>query len=110
MPARKLFVVVREDLPVPQQGVQSMHALHEYIFEHPERAFEWRTTSSTLAWLSVADEKALGVLLDRAIDRDISVAAFREPDRNNEMTAIAIGPEGKKITQGLKKAHNSSGL
>ena len=101
MKLRKLFVVVREDLPLAQQGVQSMHALHEYIFEHPEVAGQWRTSSSTLAWLRVADERALGVLYGKAIDRNISVAAFREPDRGNEMTAIAIGPEGKRITQGL---------
>jgi len=104
---RKLFVVVREDLTPGQQAVQGMHALHEYIFENPRKAADWRTTSSTLALLVVADEKALGVLYEKAIDRDVSVAPFREPDRNNELTAIALGPEAKKITQGLRLAYDS---
>lgn len=36
------------------------------------------------------------------------MAAFREPDRNNELTAIALGPEGKKITKGLRLAYHDS--
>lgn len=75
---------------------------------YPEHARAWHQESNTLALLSVADERALGVLLQRAIDRDFSVAPFREPDRENELTAIALGPEGRKLTRGLPLALNDA--
>lgn len=54
--------------------------------------------------LSVPDEDALGILLEKARLKNIPVAAFYEPDRNNELTAIAMGPKGKKLTQKLPLA------
>lgn len=100
----KLYLVTRRDLSDAQQAVQAAHALRQFVSEHPEVDQEWFSTSNTLAFLSVGDENALGVLLEKAASRGIPVAAFYEPDRDNELTAIAIGPRGKKITQGLPLA------
>ena len=66
--------------------------------------YRWHSTSNTLAFLAVKDEKALGVLLRKAKDRGIPMSPFYEPDRNNELTAIAFGPEGRAITKGLPLA------
>jgi peptidyl-tRNA hydrolase len=98
--------VTRADLSPGQQAVQAAHALRQFVAEHPEIDQEWFRTSNTLALLSVRNEQALGVLLGKAVDRGIPVAAFREPDRGDELTAIALGPEGKKLTKGLPLALN----
>jgi len=103
---KKLHLVVRRDLSDAQQAVQAAHALRQFVAEHPTIDEEWFRTSNTLAFLSVQDETALGVLLGRAVERGIPVAAFREPDRGDELTAIALGPEGKKLTKGLPLALN----
>lgn len=100
----KLYLITRRDLSAAQQAVQAAHALRQFTHEHPQVDQEWFETSNTLAFLSVQDEEALGVLHRKAIDRDVPVAAFREPDRANELTAIALGPPGKRLTKGLPLA------
>lgn len=104
----KLFLITRRDLSPAQQAVQAAHAMRQFAHEHPQLDQEWFETSNTLAFLSVRDEAALGVLHRKALDRDIPVAAFREPDRENELTALALGPSGKKLTKGLPLALNDS--
>ena len=106
----KLFVVSRNDLSKAQRGVQGMHALTEFIFTHHAEAETWHAASNTLAWLTVPDEAALGVLLKKARRRDLSVAVFHEPDMNNEMTAIALGPAARSLVSGLPLAFADSGL
>ena len=78
----------------------------QFVADHPATDEEWFRTSNTLAFLSVQDETALGVLLGRAVERGVPVAAFREPDLGDSLTAIALGPEGKKLTKGLPLALN----
>jgi hypothetical protein len=101
----KLYVIVRSDLSLGQQAVQGMHAAIGFIFKHPLRALRWFLKSNTVALLSIQDEQALGVLFGEALAGSIPAAAFHEPDRGNEMTAIAMGPEGKALTQGLRTAY-----
>ena len=100
----KLYLITRRDLSAAQQAVQAAHALRQFTHEHPQIDREWFESSNTLAFLSVQDEAALGVLHRKAIDRDVPVAAFREPDRSDELTAIALGPTGKRLTKGLPLA------
>lgn len=100
----KLFLIVRADLSPGQQAVQAAHALRQFVADHPRVDREWFEVSNTLALLSVPTETDLHALLKRARDRHIEVAPFREPDRDNELTAIALGPRGKKLTQSLPLA------
>jgi peptidyl-tRNA hydrolase len=106
----KLYLVTREDLSHGQQAVQAAHALQEFNIHHPELARDWHSKSNTLAFLAVPDEKALGVLLRKARDRFTPVSAFREPDRQDELTALAIGPEGKRLVRDLPLALSGSTL
>jgi peptidyl-tRNA hydrolase len=106
----KLFLISRRDLSQGQQAVQAAHALTEFLLNHQELARDWYGRSNTLAFLSVADERALGVLLRKARDRFTPVSAFREPDRQNELTALAIGPEGKRLVRDLPLALSGSTL
>ena len=97
----KLFLVVRRDLSAGQQAVQAAHALRQFAAEHPEVDQEWFECSNTLAFLEVPDEGALGVLLEKAATREFPVAAFFEPDRDYELTALAMGPSARKLCSGL---------
>lgn len=111
---RKLFLVTRADLPAGQQAVQAAHAMREFAEHHPEHDRAWYRESNTLAFLAVPNERALGVLLKKARRRDIPVAAFHEPDRNNEMTAIALDHAGRGLVSDLplalaERSHSSVG-
>jgi peptidyl-tRNA hydrolase len=100
----KLYLVTHRGLSPGQQAVQAAHALTEFHQQHGALAREWYEKSNTLAFLSVADEKALGVLLRKARDRLTPISAFREPDRQDELTALAIGPEGRRLVRDLPLA------
>lgn len=100
----KLYLVTRRDLCPGQQAVQAAHALQEYNVHHAELARDWYSKSNTLAFLAVPDERALKLLWWKAQDAQSSVTAFHEPDRQGELTALAIGPEGRKLVRGLRLA------
>lgn len=100
----KLYLVTRQDLSPGQQGVQAAHAMREFIREHPEEDLRWYKGSNTLAFLAVADEGELTRLLSAAEFRCIPASGFREPDRNDELTAIAISPQGKGLCRRIPPA------
>jgi hypothetical protein len=52
----------------------------------------------------VTNEEELQSFIDRAMSKNIKVSVFREPDINNEITAIALEPcnDSKRLTSGLK--------
>lgn len=104
----KLFLITRRDLDPGQQAVQAAHALTEFHQQHGALAREWYEKSNTLVFLSVSDERTLGVLLRKARDRIVPVSAFREPDRQNELTALALGYEGRRLVRNLPKALSKS--
>jgi hypothetical protein len=90
--AEKLILVTRADLAAGAQAVQAAHALRELAERHPIAERVWYATSNHLALLAVKNEAELAALLRAAIDRDVPVAAFREPDFGNALTAIALAP------------------
>lgn len=100
----KLFVVVRADLPPGQQVVQAAHVFREFVEEHRQVERDWYKSSNHLAVLSVADERALYDLLEHAESRGLRVSTFREPDRGDELTAIALEPAAKRLCSRLKLA------
>ena len=105
-PDEKLYLVTRADLPAGAQAVQAAHALRQFAAEHPDLDKFWFERSNTLAMLAVPDERALRRLLVRAEDRDLRSAAFREPDLDNALTAVAIepSPEAQKLCRNLPLA------
>ena len=81
MKNKKLFILVREDLSKSQQAVQAGHAVAEYLLRGP--ATFW--SNGTLVYLGVKNEQELlywGNKLNNFV-------GFREPDRGNELTAVA---------------------
>lgn len=97
---QKLRVVTRRDLSIPYQAVQSAHAAIDFQHEHPVEAKEWQTSSNYLAVLTVEDEQQLIKLITKAILLGIKHTVFREPDIDNQITAVAFEPseQAKKLT------------
>ena len=88
----KLYIITRRDISPGYQAVQSCHAMRQFTHEFPVIDQEWFEKSNYLALLSVSDEETLNELYDRALSMGLRVAAFREPDVNDSITAIAIEP------------------
>ena len=97
---QKLRVVTRRDLTPSQQAVQSAHALVDFQYQHSVEATEWQTKSNYLAFLTVADEEQLIKLISKAILTGIKHTVFREPDIDNQITAVAFEPSeaSRKLT------------
>lgn len=93
----KLYLVVNRLLPPGQQAVQAAHALQEFNVHEPKLVAEWYRQSNTLALLST-DPQGLGELLDDA-RRMVAVRPFHEPDLNHQLTALALGPEARRLVR-----------
>lgn len=96
----KLRVVSRRDIRFGYQAVQSGHALVQFQHEHPELAKLWYNQSNYLAFLTVANEEELEMLIRKAESRGINYSVFREPDMGNEITAVAFeaSDDARRIT------------
>ena len=75
-----------------------MHALREFVNDHPDIDQLWYTNSNFLGWLSTSDESALISLLTKAAEQGIRHSSFREPDIGDRITAIALEP-GEKTSK-----------
>lgn len=66
----------------------------------------WYRTSNYIAILAVRNEQELCNLIERAESKGIRFSAFREPDLDNQITAIAIEPgdKGRRICSSLPLA------
>ena len=90
---KKLYVLIRSDLTPSYRAVQGGHALAEFILRHPTQAKEW--DNHTLIYLQVDDEESLKLWADKLKYRDIPYEIFREPDIENEVTALACYCDGR---------------
>jgi len=79
----KLFVIVRKDLTTSQRAVQAGHAVAEYLTSSPL----WR--NETLVYLGVKSLHQLNHVIRKLEFNNIDYIEWREPDLNNEITAIA---------------------
>ena len=80
----KLYILVRKDLTPSQTAVQAGHAVAEYLLADPQT---WR--NNTLIYLGVKNLFHLEKWMDRLSSNGIDYIPWREPDINNEVTAIA---------------------
>ena len=97
---QKLRVVTRRDLSIGYQATQSTHAAIDFQHEFPVEASEWQKNSNYLAVLTVEDESQLIKLITKAILLGIKHTVFREPDIDNQITAVAFEPseQARKLT------------
>lgn len=89
-----------------EQCAQSTHAAFSFWDEHPELARTWHHASNYLVILAVPDEPSLQSLLEKARDLGLVHTAVREPDYNDQLTAVVLGPcdEARRITSSLPLA------
>jgi hypothetical protein len=92
----KLFVIVRKDLSFSQQIVQSGHAIAEFLLQKPETKWD----NGTLVILGLDNLKELNKLIFKLDQKRIGWIGFKEPDINNELTAIACD-EDEPIFSGM---------
>ncbi len=99
-------MVTHRNLDFGQQAVQLGHAGITFQHEHPEISKDWYTNSNYLIFLSVENEIELSKLIQKCKDKNLEHTVFIEPDLNDSITAVAIGPSNvaRKITGHLPKA------
>lgn len=86
------YVIVRSDLSISQQAVQACHASYESgaLLEQEE------SIGNYLILVTAPSEAALLKTYQKLEDRDIKSVLFREPDLNNEATALCTEPVGQR--------------
>lgn len=90
----KLYVIVRKDLTTSQQAVQAGHAVAAFLLDgHFFRRWE----NGTLIYLGVKGLTQLENIKRRFQFNDIPFIEFREPDLENETTAIATNVENRIV-------------
>lgn len=80
----KLYVLVRKDLSHAQRAVQAGHAVAEFLLKCSQI---WK--NNTLIYLGVKGEIQLKNWMHKLSRQDIKYASWREPDLENQVTAIA---------------------
>ena len=89
----RLYVLIRADLSPEQQAVQAGHAVAEFILRGP--ATHWN--NDDLIYLHVQNEDELFYWGDRLERKGHEWVGFREPDMDNELTAIAVECNGRTL-------------
>jgi len=76
----------RKDLKKSSTAVQSGHAVAEFLLYGPDT--EW--DNGTLVYLGVRNLDELNNWCSKLSEKKIEWVGFKEPDLNNELTAIAV--------------------
>lgn len=93
--------MTRRDLPLGAQLAQATHAAIDWQWAQPELARKWHQESNTIVILTAADEAELQQLASTAPGPCVQ---FREPDLQNQLTAIALSQEAKAALRHLPLA------
>ena len=103
---QKLIIITRRDLHPGYQAVQSSHAGIDFQHQHPEISKQWNTKSNYLIILSVENEEQLSLFIKKFKYHNLKTTVFREPDIDNQITAIVVEPgeKSKKLTSNLPLA------
>ena len=93
-----LYILTRKDLRRSSSAVQAGHALAEFLLRGP--ITEWN--NGTLVYLSVRDLKELEEWCCELNEKRIKWVGFREPDLDDELTAIAVVSDDKMFFSRLR--------
>ncbi len=91
----KLFVLIRQDMPIADQAVQAGHAVAEWCKRWQYHGNQdWN--NETLVYLSVKNIEWLHAWRDKVRSKYYNEhSVFREPDMEMSMTAVACWCDGK---------------
>lgn len=101
MPTPRMYVLVRLDLSETYRVVQGSHAVCKYALEHYDQFKVWN--NGYIVYLGVQNLIALRKWDMKLMDSSKVYSVFREPDLDNQETAIACYDDGK-IFEGLRLA------
>ena len=78
--------------------------MREWSEKQAELDSEWYRESNYLDLLAVENEEELLIILAKANAKDISYSIFREPDLDDEITAIVLEPglDNRRICHHIK--------
>tara|TARA_R110000868_G_scaffold16222_1_gene73221 strand:- start:573 stop:872 length:300 start_codon:yes stop_codon:yes gene_type:complete len=93
----RLFVLVNNELPLAYQGVQAGHAVAQWLIDHPNQTWN----NSYLIYLGVSEQE-LHRWMYKLQTREMDFTIFREPDIDNDITAIACQADDHKLFRNLK--------
>ena len=74
------------------QAAQAVHAAFAFSHQHRDLVDPWLVQSNFLVIVQVPNEDALHDLISEAHRRGIVHVGVREPDINDEVTAVALEP------------------
>jgi peptidyl-tRNA hydrolase len=103
----KFYVIVRKDLPSKGAIVaQSCHSVAGFSRYHPSLLQSWHDTSNYIVILEVKNQEELLSLQLKAMMEEIPNHLFREPDWNDDATALALaaGEKSSQMVRHLKLA------
>lgn len=98
---KKLYVVVRGDLPPGLQMAQACHAVREFTLKYPEL-----DVGENLVVLQANGEgHLLRLIMNNVWDGvEADFVVFREPDLGNEYTAFAATTDARPLVSSLPLA------
>jgi peptidyl-tRNA hydrolase len=101
-----MYIAVRADLTPGLQMAQAVHAAFHFADEHPDMVSGWLNASNFLVVVSVPGEAALVALQDQADAAGITSSLVREPDIDDQATALCLepGPAAKRLCSQLPLA------
>ena len=91
MEEERMYVLVRRDLPMSQQVVQSGHAVAEFLLRGPKT--KWK--NGTMIILGVSGRRQLKSWRRRLDGMGVKYKIFREPDIGDQATALATVHTGE---------------
>lgn len=94
-------MITHVELDYGRQVAQIVHAVMDYCSKHP--FLEWMEVSNYVVVLYAKNENHLTKLLNKALERELLVGWFREPDLDDQLTAIVLEPckESKRLCSSL---------
>lgn len=101
---------MRKDLTPGAKLAQSVHAAFRFADDWRYTTQKWMDNSEYICILEAENEEKLNNLLEKAVQENIPSSFFREPDFDNSLTAIALGPcaQSKKLCSNLPLALRES--
>lgn len=99
----RLYLALLDALSPGARVAQAAHAVTEMALAHPETFRAWHRGTNTVVALAMGARELEGLLVEAAARGDVAVE-FREPDRADERTAVAIFPRAAGVRRLLRRA------
>lgn len=97
----KLFVVVKKTLAAGLYAAQAIHAFRAFVGEYPVLEAFWHEEHNNIVVLQDDDIEGL---VERLRAAGFRLSTFREPDLDNELTAICVEPNARRALSNLSLA------